>query len=245
MILAVNGAEDRMQVALGRDDRVEAWLDEPCAGRMNEALAPAVARLLDRLGLAPAALAGVACVRGPGSFTGVRLCLAFCHGLCLAAGLPLAGVDYLPLLARGAPAGDADEIHVLTHSRRARVYHQAFRADGPAPLGPPRDVSAALAAADLLERGRKVRVLVLGSGLARNPEDFALLAGVVRIADPAANAPSADSLLAAAAAAPWTGPPVNALYLRGSDAEENLATIAAARGLTPGEAQARLERALR
>jgi tRNA threonylcarbamoyl adenosine modification protein YeaZ len=250
VILAVNTAEETLQLILWDNAGPAGVFEERCAGRMNEVMAPAVARMLGLNGSSPQiALTGVACVRGPGSFTGLRLGLAFATGFCLARRLPMAGIDYLPLLAVSAldheQGRDFDEIHVLTHSRTARVYHQGFsRADAGVlvPLGPPRDLSTAEAREVLTERAASAKVAALGTGLRRNPEAFADLCGVTLL--PMEN-PTPEALGRAALAATFDGPPVDALYLRGSDAEENLAMIAKGRGLTEEEALARMEKALK
>jgi tRNA threonylcarbamoyladenosine biosynthesis protein TsaB len=253
VILVVNTAEEALQLVLANGGRILESFEEHCAGRMNEVMAPAVASMLKRHG---GGIERVACVRGPGSFTGLRLGLAFCTGLCLARRLPMAGLDYLPLQAASAFASseparspeDSDEVHVVTHSRTARVYHQGFvrgggeHATASTQLGPPKDYAVQDAREVILERARLARVTVLGTGLRRNPEAFAGLTGVTALA---AENPTPDTLLAAALAAEYDGPPVDALYLRGSDAEENLAVIAAKRGLSEEEAIERMEKALR
>ncbi len=277
MILALNCTEEVVQVVLGLPDRVVASLEIGNGSKVNSVLAPAVDTMLRGAGIRPRELAVVACVRGPGSFTGVRLGLAFASGLCLAAGVPLAGLDYLPLLAANALAGpdggrvqaDRDEqagptgpdisvatgagetpdpqgppeLHVLTYSRRAKVYHQAFA--GTQPLGPPLDLPVDQALALVNARAASPaggRLLAVGSGLWRNVEVFeALSPRFERL--PHIN-PTPEILLQAAHAAQPTGPPMDALYLRGSDAEENLTGFAAQRGLDAAEAQRRMEKAL-
>lgn len=252
MILVVNTAEESLQLVLADGGRILESFEEHCAGRMNEVMAPAVAGMLERHG---GGIERVACVRGPGSFTGLRLGLAFSTGLCLAKQLPMAGLDYLPLLAAtsfaspelGKESDKSDEVHVVTHSRTARVYHQGFVRGGGGlgttctPLGPPKDFAVQDAHDVILERARSARVAMLGTGLRRNPEAFAGLTNVTTL--PAEN-PTSDTLLAAALAAQYDGPPVDALYLRGSDAEENLAVIAAKRGLSEEEALERMNKAL-
>ncbi len=236
MILAVNTAEEELHLLLAGDGRILATHREACAGRMNEVLAPLVQGML---AAHPGQLERVACVRGPGSFTGVRLGLAFCHGFCLATGIPLAGLDYLPLLAASAPAGFV-RLHVLTHSRTARVYHQAFDGDTRAPLGPPEDLRVERAR-ELLAEPCFGPAAALGTGLRRNAEAFAGLDGVAFLG---LENPCDQALLDAAGSARAEGPSVEAMYLRGSDAEENLATIAAGRGLSEEEARERMRKAL-
>ena len=235
MILAVNTAEEALQLLLARDGAVLESVTEFCQGRMNEVMAPTAQAMIARHG---GAVTAVACVRGPGSFTGVRLGLAFCHGLCLGRGLPMAGIDYLPLLAASAPDAGGAEVHVVTHSRRGQVYHQGF---GPSGASKASDIDAGKAREIVAARSLEADVVVLGTGLRRNPEAFADL-GRARRLD--VENPSPEALLAAALAASYAPPPVEALYLRGSDAEENLAVIAAGRGLSEEEARERMKRAM-
>lgn len=291
MIFIANTAEETLQLVLAGDAGVEAVFAEHCPGRMNEVMAPQAKRLLDgRMD----ELTAVACVRGPGSFTGVRMGLAFVTGLALARGIPMAGLDYLPLLAASAagPGGaashapphacDIGQIHVITHSRTARVYHQAFgswssgdsilnsgiagnalpdqaplppgsRLDAPSlrggpgpslllrPLTSPRDLTVSEARALIKAAASEAPAAVLGSGLRRNPGAFADIPGATLLSW---ENPTPEALAAAAIRAAFDGPPVDALYLRGSDAEENLAMIAKGRGLSEEEARQRMEKAL-
>lgn len=249
MILIVNTAEETLQALLVQDGRVLDSFQEACSGRMNEVMGPAVERLLSGPGLPGlVGLTALACVRGPGSFTGLRLGLAYCHGLSLARELPMAGLEHLPLLADSAfDSGQSfDEVHVLTHSRTARVYHQCF-APGPEPLTPPRDL-AAQAACELIATRADAparKIALLGTGLRRNAAAFATLGELGHVTLMDLEVPSQQALVRAAKAASYDGPPVEACYLRGSDAEENLAAIAAGRGLSEAEALARMEEAMR
>lgn len=274
MILAVNTAEETLQLVLADSQgEVIAHYEEACAGRMNEVMGPAVQGLL-RCHEKPAPLKAVACVRGPGSFTGVRLGLALATGLCLGRGIPLAGLSYLPLLGAtvlrqghtcllsGAEPFPAEnppdaslgqgvprtfELHILTHSRSARVYHQAFAREAsggavsgeefPAALGAPCDITVQEARQRIESAARKLPVVVAGSGLRRNHGALAAIGGAVFLDT---ENPHIEVLARRAAAARFDGPPVDALYLRGSDAEENLAAIAALRGLSEEEALRRM-----
>jgi len=242
VILTLCTAEEALQLMLSADGQILEFSSQSSAGRMNETMAPAVASMLERHGDTPATprLSAVTCVRGPGSFTGVRLGLAFATGLCLARRIPLAGLDYLPLLAASAPGG-FDEVHVVTHSRANKVYHQSFAP--PATLTKPRDLTLKEALSIITPRVSKARVALLGSGLSRNRDAFAPLGTTVTLL-PIEN-PTPEALAAASQTARYDGPSVEALYLRGSDAEENLAAIALGRGLTEDEARARMDRALR
>ncbi|MEO0999343.1 MAG: tRNA (adenosine(37)-N6)-threonylcarbamoyltransferase complex dimerization subunit type 1 TsaB, partial [Pseudomonadota bacterium] len=75
---------------------------EPMATGQAERLAPLVAGLLAEAGLSPRDLSLIAASTGPGSFTGVRIGVAFARGLALAARCPATGVTRLAALAEGA-----------------------------------------------------------------------------------------------------------------------------------------------
>ena len=65
---------------------------------------------------------------GPGSFTGLRVGLAFAQGLGAALGVPVVGISTLAALARSADGGTGATAAVID-ARRGQVYLQTF-ADG-------------------------------------------------------------------------------------------------------------------
>jgi tRNA threonylcarbamoyladenosine biosynthesis protein TsaB len=243
--LVLNGVAPALTVTLGRPGRLLAHRTASVAGRAAEMLAPLVAEVLAGAGIGVADLAGLACVRGPGSFTGIRVVLATALGLSLGAGVPMAGLEALPLLAATAARRATGVLVVVTHARAGQVYVQSFLADdGVAPLGPLEALRldrAALRAAEAVAVGP---VWFVGEGADRHREVFAAAAPTAVFFGPAGHAPEPGVLLAAAAAAAYGLEPVTPLYLRPTDAEENLAELAAVRGLSPAEAAARLRQAV-
>jgi tRNA threonylcarbamoyl adenosine modification protein YeaZ len=240
-VLALCGVEARLGVVLAQEGAVLAALALDAPGRHNEVLAPAVERLLRLADLAPAALSGVACVRGPGSFTGVRMVLAFALGLARAADLPLAGLDYLPLVAAGCVPLLDGTLAVLTRARRGQVYMQPFAAPGGEPLAEPK--AATLAALPNLLDPLPAPLRLAGSGATENRRDLAGLLPGAQVLDPAWDHPLPAVLARLACAATYSPAPIEPRYLRASDAEDNLAAIAAAKGLDPTEARRRLDEA--
>ncbi|QLA18721.1 tRNA (adenosine(37)-N6)-threonylcarbamoyltransferase complex dimerization subunit type 1 TsaB [Desulfolutivibrio sulfoxidireducens] len=246
-VLVVCAVEERLAVVLASQGQVMAAEGDQGQGLAMTFLAPAVARVLGRAGLSPQDLSGVACVRGPGSFTGIRVGLALCRGLCLGEGLPMSGLDYLPLVARGAALHDpgAGRVAVVVHARKGLVYFQTFEVKGrelpvavesPRVLAAPR--AASLAATLAADTGGGL-FRVAGSGLRNNREVFAASLPLETLLPEAAAFPG-PSALALAATGPSRERPVPAepLYLRGSDAEKYLPTFAGERGLTLEEARA-------
>jgi len=113
-VLVIDTCGEVGSVALGDGDAAVVNESLPARGS-SSALLPTVARLLEAKGWVLADLDGVGVVNGPGSFTGVRVGLAAAKGLCEAAGLPLAAVSRLEMLA--VAAGLEDGLAVLDAGR--------------------------------------------------------------------------------------------------------------------------------
>lgn len=265
LTLALNAAESRLQIAVGNDENALLFSQEWHApSRGVELLAPALQSAFALYGLPPSHIRRIACVRGPGSFTGLRLVLATASGLARVTGAQLAGLDYLPLIGLNAVplldlAGEhATPLWVLTHARRNLVHAQAFRlrAESPCGLAPLTDIlvlpvedddpglTLAASMAALTPAGG-YRAFVLGSGFYRNREAAvatALAKGLELLPLPESYGhPVPATLLRAAADAEYSNADISPLYARPCDAEENLESIAAKLGLDPVKARKKLQ----
>lgn len=105
-VLLIDVCGEGAGVALCADSEVIAEETLPERGASAEIVA-AVRRLLKAAGWELSALDGVGVVSGPGSFTGVRTGVAAAKGLCEAAGIKLAAVSRLAILAEGMSDGFA------------------------------------------------------------------------------------------------------------------------------------------
>lgn len=89
-------------------------------------LAPTVQSLMDRAGVNSNDLNVVAVATGPGSFTGLRIGLAFAKGMALAKHLEIIGVPTLDILAASQPVNKMPMAAVL-HAGRGRLAVQWYK----------------------------------------------------------------------------------------------------------------------
>ncbi|PTN38916.1 tRNA (adenosine(37)-N6)-threonylcarbamoyltransferase complex dimerization subunit type 1 TsaB [Desulfonatronum sp. SC1] len=253
LLLTLNGVEDRVQIVLARGTTLVLHQEWAAPARVMRFLVPALEQALNLLGLKMHDLSGIACVRGPGNFTGLRLCLATTYGLAMGAGLPMGGLDYLPLLAAGPAPMLQGRLAVLTHARTRLVHAQSFQVSAsPAsreistelrvtPLNDPRILAVDIPS-DLhsLLGDDDQPLYLLGSGVRRNLEWIKAELPQARVLDPSWDAPQAHVLIQAAMNATFGLTPIEPLYLRPCDAEENLEFFAAKRGFTGREARDRI-----
>ena len=122
----------------------------PLAGRTSDQeLAPWVLGALASAGVEPGDVQRWVVGTGPGSFTGIRVGIAFVHGLCLSSGAACWGVPSSVALAAEAAAGrGTGTIGVLHDARREQLILSEYVLDDgvPCPVGEPavRDAEDAL-----------------------------------------------------------------------------------------------------
>lgn len=136
--------------ALEDDAVVEAPL---AAGDHARLLAPALVDVAGRLGWAPREAALVAVVRGPGSFTGLRIGVATAKALAWAGGARLVGVSGFMVVARRTARALPDHggpIAIAFDAGRGDVYAALATPDPADPVGWTVSAPALLPAADWL-----------------------------------------------------------------------------------------------
>jgi tRNA threonylcarbamoyladenosine biosynthesis protein TsaB len=133
-VLAIDTCLSACSVAVLDGERTAAWASEPMERGHQERLAPLAREVMARSGLAFTDLDRIAVTLGPGSFTGLRVGLAFAKGLGLALERPVIGLSCLEVLAAPFAAAPGRTLALLP-AREGAACHQQFEAGRP--LGPP------------------------------------------------------------------------------------------------------------
>lgn len=130
--------------------------------RSSELLLRTIEEALAEAGAELAGLAGVVALRGPGSFTGLRIGLATALGFHQALGLRSTAIETLPVIA--AAMGGEGEVTAAVDALRGDFYVQRFRLEAAA-HGPPRTV--ALTAGGLVDPPTLLGQTLLGQAAPR------------------------------------------------------------------------------
>ncbi|MDR1287035.1 MAG: tRNA (adenosine(37)-N6)-threonylcarbamoyltransferase complex dimerization subunit type 1 TsaB [Treponema sp.] len=124
-ILAIDTAADVLSLALGTEEGV--WSAAARAGqRHSELLMDLADSLLKNAGLDPGDLDGVACMKGPGSFTGLRIGFSAAKGIALALDIPLVSSPTLDCMAFPY-ASWPDLVLPVIDGKKGRFYTALYR----------------------------------------------------------------------------------------------------------------------
>lgn len=125
-LLAIDAVTEACSVALYNEGELLVR-EQLVAQQHTELLLPLIAELLAEGGLALHALDAIVFDRGPGSFTGLRVCTGVAQGLALGADLPVIPVSSLATLAQGAWRLDqAGHVLACIDARQGEVYWSAY-----------------------------------------------------------------------------------------------------------------------
>ena len=203
MILAIDTCLFACSAAVVQDGAVRAGRVEPMSRGHQERLAPLVAEVMAEAGgVGFDQLDRIAVTVGPGSFTGLRVGLAFAKGLSAALAIPAVGVGSLEALAQPHKG----RVFAVLDAKRGQVYLQAF-ADGAA-VSAPDALPIETAAARVAELAPDILV---GTGAA--------LLAQMRPSAQAIAVDHADPAAIAALGASRSPVPPRPLYLRAPDAK--------------------------
>ena len=126
-ILALDTSSEGCSAALIKEGKVTS-VYEVVPRDHTRKIIPMIQQVLKESGTEPEQLDAIAFSRGPGSFTGLRICASITQGLAIAHDLPVIPVSSLAILAQGAYRRDNNKTHVVAclDARREEVYWASF-----------------------------------------------------------------------------------------------------------------------
>jgi tRNA threonylcarbamoyladenosine biosynthesis protein TsaB len=202
IVLAIDTCLFACSVAVVDGERVLARRIEPMSRGHQERLAPVVQEAMLEASLGFDQLDRIGVTVGPGSFTGLRVGLAFAKGLAAALGIPAVGIGSLEALA----APERGDVVAVLDAKRGQVYLQAF--SGGVAVSAPDALPIETAAARVAEFAPDT---LIGTG--------AVLLANVRPATRVIETDVTDPVAVARLAAARAPVPPRPLYLRAPDAK--------------------------
>lgn len=127
-IVAADTSSQALAVAVKTDSYFESRIIESRSIMHSEKLVPVITELCANAGITTKDLELLACTRGPGSFTGLRIGMAALKGMAFALDKPLVSVSTMEVLADCVPSFDGAVVTVID-AKKKRWYLGAFAKD--------------------------------------------------------------------------------------------------------------------
>ncbi len=140
LVLAFDTSTSTASVAVGRGAEALAEVHAAVPRAYEEGLVPRIVEALSCAGVGIRDVEVVACGRGPGSFTGLRIAMATAKGYAFALGRPLVIVSSTGATALGARA---PSVVVALDAKRGQLFLEAFAVDRTDASRPLRAVASA------------------------------------------------------------------------------------------------------
>lgn len=184
-------------------------VSEPMHRGHAERLTDMVSEAIGSAGISVSDIDRLAACSGPGTFTGVRIGLAFVRGMALVLNVPAVGITTFAALAERCRQLTADrDVWVVQDARRGEVYLQGFAGDGSS-LHPASVLS--VSAAQKVLSDNKGLVVGSGAGLVDLPAGLAV--------SDVGDIPDVAIVARLASLVTDTDAPVVPFYLRAPDAK--------------------------
>lgn len=245
LTLTLGVSEQHLHIVFIKDGEIQYIQECSITSNGTEILGPLIIESLEKAHLSLQQISRIACIAGPGSFTGLRLVLTTAVAIRRALSIPLATLNYLHVLAASAWALPElqnisllpSSLRVITYARQKLLYIQDFLVTTtfPIPITKPQ-ISSIEASIQTKEP-----MLFIGSGVQHNYTFFAEHAlinpNILLFQKKISISPYA--LLQLVKNIPhveWKHNDPEPLYLRHCDAVDNLSAISLKQGKNPEHA---------
>jgi tRNA threonylcarbamoyladenosine biosynthesis protein TsaB len=122
LIVAIDNSLDLLNIAVADDEKILAERNIINSQTPSEIIATALSGALADADRSIADIKVIFVTLGPGSFTGIRVSLAFCKGISSAKNIPLIGVPTLDVLAQSLSHMDGHFLCPIIDAKKSEVF---------------------------------------------------------------------------------------------------------------------------
>ncbi|GAB6888075.1 tRNA (adenosine(37)-N6)-threonylcarbamoyltransferase complex dimerization subunit type 1 TsaB [Desulfothermus okinawensis JCM 13304] len=225
--LCVNSAEEWIQIAVAEYGELICGIETKSNKKGIVLIPKMIQQCLELANSHIEEIEKIACVIGPGSFTGLRISLSIVSSISITRNIPIGPINYIELLAFNGFRFIEGTIFVVQYAKIDLFNVQGFV--GPEPISSITDLKVINSdqIKDIISIHDNIKVL--GSGVRKSPDLFK--GPHIKILDDVFDRPSLDSLAKYSENTTVSTKIPHPLYLRPSDAEQNLDKIIKNRGL--------------
>jgi tRNA threonylcarbamoyladenosine biosynthesis protein TsaB len=128
LIVTIDNSLDLLNIAVADDEKILAEQNIKSSQTTSEIIATFLSSALVDADRAIADIKAIFVTLGPGSFTGVRVSLAFCKGIASAKNIPLIGVPTLDVLAQSLSHMDGYFLCPIIDAKKSEVFLSLYYA---------------------------------------------------------------------------------------------------------------------
>lgn len=128
LIAAIDNSLDLLNIVVADDEKILAERNIKSSQTPSEIIVTALTDTLTDAGRNITDINSIFVTLGPGSFTGIRVSLAFCKGLSSARNIPLVGVSTLDVLAQPLSHVDGSFLCPVIDAKKSEVFLSLYYA---------------------------------------------------------------------------------------------------------------------
>jgi len=123
-ILSIDSASSILSIAVNKGEQI--FYKETEEARHSESAMAIIDNLMKEALLKPSDLKGVVCMKGPGSFTGLRIGYSIAKGLALSLSIPFAAIPTLDCMALPF-RNDNEPVLCAIQSKKSAWYYSVYK----------------------------------------------------------------------------------------------------------------------
>jgi tRNA threonylcarbamoyladenosine biosynthesis protein TsaB len=128
LIVAIDNSLDLLNIVVADDEKILAERNITNSQTPSEIIATALSGALGDADRSIADIKAIFVTLGPGSFTGIRVSLAFCKGISSAKNIPLIGIPTLDVLAQSLSHMDGHFLCPIIDAKKSEVFISLYHA---------------------------------------------------------------------------------------------------------------------